>query len=1040
MSTLPRSLIHTFLLLAFAGQAALAAVDLDATYITRTPRYYRHAVNYPGGIPQEDSSTAGKKHWPDYNETVTFTAHFINKGDATCPSGWQYKWYVNGGQIGSGNYGSTLAPGAEGTASITWNWNISGLDTDHTDQTVKFQLDTTNAIAETYESQNNAVTDYLECVCLSIWVDTACYDQMNTLVNGAGTKSFEDWIRWQVNTANNNFSRSYYTPLAPNGCLERLRIDKIVVAANAGSAMNSDPDILLIDGRWGFTWSNPADAVSYANTMANQIDWGLVHEIMHQIGIIDLYRLNLDVNTCVVVAPDGTSAGMGWGYPHAGLMGGGDISPWSDGTYLEQHTVIGMNKNVGYRRGYYGEYLYDVPLTNILRILDAGGNPAQGVTVKVFQSNNDQIDNTPEITGTTGVDGTFTLPNRSAGGGVTTPTGHTLRNNPFGIINVVGTNARFLIELSKTGQYDYRWQDILDYDLAYWGGDTTSHTFTIQSRIGVAGALAPASGIMARCEGAKITLSWNPVPSASSYTVYRAGAENNYILSSVGNTASTSYVHNPMPRTSRYTVSSKDASARESGVYERAFAPLLQNPYAVGILSDNRRVVLDPQNGYALIHQGSDGRYTDNFGTVHYHLEYSYDVVVDTTLSRLIFAHAADFYSSNHSIKVTDLTANNPSGLFEIGTTGSGDGQFQNPTGVAVDSSSRIYAADKGNNRIQVFNSSGTFITKFGTFGSGTTNFNGPQNIAVTSAGGKIYVADRGNKRVQILTFDGATISYSSTVSYTFNDPVDVAVAPDGRFFVVDSNGNSIYAFSSGGAYLATYLYPTDGYTGRVSHPMGAVVDKLGNLVVADTSNRRVITIAVTPLLTIKDARQQVDATPIRLGGQVITAKFSDAFYIEDSARIAGMRVASTASLAVGDKVDIYGTVQPTPDPNRERQIVPFSVLKVSSGNTVPGPLGMNLRTMGGGPNGLVPGIAGASGLNNIGLLVRVFGKTSDKNAGASEFYLDDGSGFKVRVHAPGLTLPSNGIRGVVTGISGAYAPIGTNLRVLRAKAWQQVP
>ena len=43
--------------------------------------------------------------------------------------------------------------------------------------------------------------------------------------------------------------------------------------------------------------------------------------------------------------------------------------------------------------------------------------------------------------------------------------------------------------------------------------------------------------------------------------------------------------------------------------------------------------------------------------------------------------------------------------LTQWGTQGTGDGQFNNPAGVAVDASGNVYVADTDNNRIQVFGS-----------------------------------------------------------------------------------------------------------------------------------------------------------------------------------------------------------------------------------------------------------------------------------------------------------------------------------------------
>jgi tripartite motif-containing protein 71 len=82
-------------------------------------------------------------------------------------------------------------------------------------------------------------------------------------------------------------------------------------------------------------------------------------------------------------------------------------------------------------------------------------------------------------------------------------------------------------------------------------------------------------------------------------------------------------------------------------------------------------------------------------------------------------------------------------------TPGTGDGQFINPVGLATDSSDNIYVADRGNNRIQKFDSDGNFITKWGTPGIGDGQFEEPTGIAVDSLD-NVYVVDRGNSRIQV--------------------------------------------------------------------------------------------------------------------------------------------------------------------------------------------------------------------------------------------------------------------------------------------------
>ena len=49
-----------------------------------------------------------------------------------------------------------------------------------------------------------------------------------------------------------------------------------------------------------------------------------------------------------------------------------------------------------------------------------------------------------------------------------------------------------------------------------------------------------------------------------------------------------------------------------------------------------------------------------------------------------------------------------------FGSLGQANGQFINPTGVAVDSSENVYTSDIGNSRVQKFTRNGTFITTWG--------------------------------------------------------------------------------------------------------------------------------------------------------------------------------------------------------------------------------------------------------------------------------------------------------------------------------------
>jgi DNA-binding beta-propeller fold protein YncE len=56
---------------------------------------------------------------------------------------------------------------------------------------------------------------------------------------------------------------------------------------------------------------------------------------------------------------------------------------------------------------------------------------------------------------------------------------------------------------------------------------------------------------------------------------------------------------------------------------------------------------------------------------------------------------------------------------------------FSGPLGVAVDANGNVFVADRLNNRIQKFTTAGTFLTKWGTVGSGDGQFANPVGVAV---------------------------------------------------------------------------------------------------------------------------------------------------------------------------------------------------------------------------------------------------------------------------------------------------------------------
>ncbi len=192
----------------------------------------------------------------------------------------------------------------------------------------------------------------------------------------------------------------------------------------------------------------------------------------------------------------------------------------------------------------------------------------------------------------------------------------------------------------------------------------------------------------------------------------------------------------------------------------------------------------------------------------------------------------------------------------------------------------------------------------------------------------------------------------------------------------------------------------------------------------------------------IAGAKMKVDGSGVSLAGKVVTALFPSqgCFYISEPDRTAGIRVRSSVlPSAIHTFVDVTGVMATS---YAEREIVADTVVQQGPASPIR-PLGLRTGALGGGPLGYQTAVPpGASGVNNIGLLVRTWGRVT--RVSGSDFYLDDGCGVRdsyprigvlVRTGDVGVTPPPVGQYVEVTGISGASTLGGVPIRLMRPRS-----
>lgn len=180
---------------------------------------------------------------------------------------------------------------------------------------------------------------------------------------------------------------------------------------------------------------------------------------------------------------------------------------------------------------------------------------------------------------------------------------------------------------------------------------------------------------------------------------------------------------------------------------------------------------------------------------------------------------------------------------------------------------------------------------------------------------------------------------------------------------------------------------------------------------------------------------------PIAFEGMSVTATFPGSIYVEKGDRSHGIRVDTPRTFAEGAVVNVSGTLETDPVTD-ERYVAAYPEYPQATGGTlVLKPIGLPTRSFSGGDSTLQNGLDGDSNLNNVGLLVTIWGPVSafdDPVHPVSWFKVGGGPEIKVVVPS-GMVIDTEWAYVLVTGICSIEKDGGSTVRVLKVRGTSDI-
>ncbi len=779
--------------------------DLDVTFIQQMPFYGGYGFEYPGNVPvildpklwkekrerrwvfTKEEADADTKRAPEAGETMTFTAHVINNGGKASPrAGYIFK--LDDTVLKTGTL-PALKPREETTVEVTWPYKTGR-------HWVSFEADAENKVPEVCEANNTRRDGTFGFVLTISTFSPVEYEAFHDTKNLVGSYSFEDWCQAHIDQWRKDFKLARY-PATPNGVQAEVRFNRIFKDKDS-------PDVKAYEKagghlNWRIGWSREGILKSYAAG----IDGGLIHELVHQCGVIDSYQIGMGSLDNLARDPfTGKTIEIPYAdhrRVHASRMGGAYAYKLK-GAFSE-HEAAAFDATLerwGNHAGY-GIYLFDMPKHNIVKFLDNRGEPLADALLFIWQQNTTEVQNVvsrvmgriPPKAVRLDENGEFDL-----------------GSNPYDRLWVVGGSCVIMFGAYANGQNEFHLLDVTEFNIPYWRGNRETYTYVFPTNIAPLGSPPAPMGLAvdeAASEAKKAVLTWEyPKGAAKAFRIRtnRDGLcaifqERFQVMREVAGDVRTAEIELAARAEHTYlVVTAVDAEGRESACSEYVVWPTIHQvrrglirPIGVAYGPDGTKYVVDNHMGalFGVDPEGSLHNYADTAligsGRVH-------GVAVDSKNRVLCVGWDA------RGVIVIDPEKARIVGHFGGSNEPTDEpGKIYRAFGIAVDGDDRIYVSDRGNKRVQVLEPDGTHLATFIGFPDGPV---GEQitGIAARSEGELVRVAlvDQGAKGVWLLNFDprGKTFSATRCIK-TRHLPIGVEFGPEGNVYVGTQLGVDVY-------------------------------------------------------------------------------------------------------------------------------------------------------------------------------------------------------------------------------------------------------